>query len=61
MKPFDPEDPKTWPIPGYGVSLWRRNGTALLNEVGNGWFDGFDKGLRMADHSHKTREWDVTK
>ena len=60
-EPFDPEDPKTWPIPAHGINLRRPNGTMRLNEVGNAWFDGFDKALRMADHFGKTGEWDVTK
>jgi hypothetical protein len=59
--PFDPEDPKTWPIPEDGISFVRPNGTKKLNMVGDAWFDGFDMALRMADHFHKTGKWDVTK
>jgi hypothetical protein len=57
---FDPEDPRTWPLPDWAVSFRRPNGTIKLSDKGEAWFDGFDKALRMADHFHKTGRWDVT-
>ncbi len=57
---FDSKDPNTWPIPGFAVYTRHPNGNARrLSEYGDGWLDGFDLALQMADKFHKTGEWKV--
>ena len=54
---FDPELWQTWPYPQNSVIGRKVNGTPRLDEYGEGWLDGFDAALRMADHFHVTGEW----
>lgn len=57
-RPFDPKDVRTWPIPDHAVNTRRPDGTPWrLSSYGEGWIDGFDLALTMADRFHKTGEW----
>lgn len=58
---FDPENWTTWPVPDHGVNTRYDDGRVRrLSVWGDGWVDGFDMALRMADHFHKTGEWSTT-
>ena len=56
---FDPEVWHTWPFPRASVIGRTYMNAPRLDPYGNGWCDGFDMALRMADHFHKTGEWVV--
>jgi len=57
---FDPEDWTTWPVPEHGINSRRPDGRIWrLSPWGDGWIDGLEMGLRMAEHFHKTGEWMV--
>lgn len=58
---FNPEDWTTWPIPDHCVNTRDKSGQPRrLSLWGDGWVDGFDMALHMADHFHKTGEWSTT-
>lgn len=56
---FDPEVWQTWPIPPCNIIGHKANGVPRLDTYGEGWCDGFDLALQMADHFHSTGEWTV--
>jgi hypothetical protein len=56
---FNPEVWQTWPFPRVNIVGYKLNGTPRLDSYGEGWCDGFDLALQMADHFHKTGEWVV--
>lgn len=55
---FDPDDTGTWPLPGFAVHSRRGDGRPRrVSEYGEGWQDGFDLALEMAEKFHETGEW----
>lgn len=59
--PFDPEDAGTWPIPRDAVlTRWPDGRPRRLDTYGDGWIDGFDRALEMANHFHQHGEWPST-
>jgi hypothetical protein len=58
MRKFDPEDMATWPIPNHAVfTRWEDGAPRRVSEYGDGWRDGFERALDMANHWVNTGEW----
>lgn len=57
--PFDPELWPTWPFPASSIIGRKTNGTPRLDQYGEGWCDGFEAGLQMANRFFETGEWVV--
>jgi len=55
---FDPEDMGTWPIPDHAVLTRYEDGhPRRMSEYGEGWRDGFDLALQMANRWFHSGEW----